>query len=97
MKNWIWTIIALILAGCVGASTSTSQPTQPQEVTNQLDQAQDEVVVPQEEVVPQASIMLDNFGPAPELNNEVWLNTDGPLRLADLRGKVVLLEMWTFS
>ena len=40
---------------------------------------------------------LPNLGPAPELTNEVWLNTDEPLRLADLRGKVVLLDMWTFG
>ena len=35
--------------------------------------------------------------PPTELYNETWLNTDQPLRLADLRGKVVLLEMWTFG
>jgi thiol-disulfide isomerase/thioredoxin len=40
---------------------------------------------------------LKDYGPAPELENEVWLNTDTPLRLADLRGQVVLLEMWTFD
>lgn len=40
---------------------------------------------------------LQDYGPAPELTNTVWLNTDGPLRLADLRGKVVGLEMWTFD
>lgn len=40
---------------------------------------------------------LADLGPAPELTNEVWLNAEGPLRLADLRGKVVLLEMWTFG
>jgi len=40
---------------------------------------------------------LSDLGRAPELSNEVWLNTDQPLRLAKLRGKVVLLEMWTFS
>ncbi len=40
---------------------------------------------------------LEDLGPAPELNNTVWLNVDHPLRLADLRGKVVLLEMWTFD
>lgn len=43
------------------------------------------------------SPVLPNHGPAPELTNEVWLNTDHPLRLTDLRGKVVLLEMWTFG
>lgn len=25
-----------------------------------------------------------------------WLNTTAPLRMADLRGKIVLLEFWTF-
>ena len=40
---------------------------------------------------------LPDLGPAPELNNKVWLNTDAPLHLSDLRGKVVGLEMWTFE
>ena len=40
---------------------------------------------------------LESKGPAPELVNETWLNTEGPLRLADLGDKVVLLEMWTFG
>lgn len=40
---------------------------------------------------------LPDLGPAPELTNNVWLNVDSPLRLADLRGKVVILEMWTFG
>lgn len=40
---------------------------------------------------------LRNFGAAPELHDGLWLNTDTPLKLADLRGKVVLLEMWTFD
>ena len=40
---------------------------------------------------------LPKLGEAPELANELWLNTPGPLRLADLRGQVVLLEMWTFG
>jgi thiol-disulfide isomerase/thioredoxin len=40
---------------------------------------------------------LPDLGAAPELTNEVWLNTDRPLRLTDLRGKVVLLDMWTFD
>jgi hypothetical protein len=38
-----------------------------------------------------------DLGPAPELNTDIWFNTETPLRLTDLRGKVVLLEMWTFG
>ncbi len=40
---------------------------------------------------------LPDMGPAPELTNETWLNVDAPLRLADLRGKVVAIDMWTFG
>jgi thiol-disulfide isomerase/thioredoxin len=40
---------------------------------------------------------LPDLGLAPELTNETWLNVDAPLRLADLRGKVVIVEMWTFG
>lgn len=40
---------------------------------------------------------LPDLGPAPELTNDTWLNVSSPLRLADLQGKVVLLEMWTFG
>ena len=25
-----------------------------------------------------------------------WLNTDGPLSLKDLRGKIVVLDFWTY-
>ena len=38
-----------------------------------------------------------DLGPAPELAGESWLNTVSPLRLSDLRGKVVLVDMWTFG
>jgi hypothetical protein len=40
---------------------------------------------------------LPDLGAAPELKNEVWLNSETPLRLADLSGKVVLLDMWTYG
>lgn len=33
---------------------------------------------------------------APEIITDTWLNT-GPLKLSDLRGKVVLVEFWTFG
>lgn len=42
-------------------------------------------------------VELPDLGSAPEIDNEIWLNTPEPLRIADLRGKVVLLEFWTFG
>ncbi|HTP00857.1 MAG TPA: redoxin domain-containing protein [Anaerolineales bacterium] len=40
---------------------------------------------------------LPDLGPAPELNNRTWINTPAPIHIADLRGKVVGIEMWTFD
>jgi len=40
---------------------------------------------------------LDDFGPAPEFAGiESWLNTE-PLTLDELRGKVVVIDFWTYS
>lgn len=47
----------------------------------------------QEAVMPD----LPDLGPAPEITNDVWINTDEPLTLASQRGKVVLVEFWTFG
>jgi thiol-disulfide isomerase/thioredoxin len=58
---------------------------------------------PQQESVQQTdpampkTASLPDLGPAPELTNDTWLNVDSPLRLAGLRGKVVIVEMWTFG
>lgn len=42
-------------------------------------------------------IELPDLGPAPELTNQVWLNTQAPLRIADLKGQVILIDFWTFG
>jgi thiol-disulfide isomerase/thioredoxin len=42
-------------------------------------------------------LVANDIGVAPEFTNDTWLNTSKPLRLADLRGQVVLLEFWTFG
>jgi len=46
---------------------------------------------------PELDSSLPDLGTAPELTNNVWLNAEKPLRLADLRGKVVAIDMWTFG
>ena len=40
---------------------------------------------------------LSDLGPAPDFANEVWINTDTALTLEALRGRVVLVEFWTFG
>ena len=44
-----------------------------------------------------SSASLPDLGPAPELTNKTWLNVNAPLRLAQLHGKVVAIDMWTFG
>jgi thiol-disulfide isomerase/thioredoxin len=44
-----------------------------------------------------STITVGDIGaPAPEITGQVWMNSE-PLRLADLKGKVVLVEFWTFG
>jgi hypothetical protein len=81
VKKLVLGLTALILFGC--ASQQSSPP-------------RSEVQPPTEEpALPKAA--LPDLGPAPELTNDTWLNVASPLRLADLRGKVVMIDMWTFG
>jgi hypothetical protein len=88
MKYWLLILVMIVLTGCT--KTALSQP-EKSENSNQMDQTKDDVA----SIHP--TVNLEDYGPAPELTNQVWLNVDQPLRLADLRGQVVLLEMWTFG
>jgi hypothetical protein len=54
-------------------------------------------IQPEPEVDTNTGAALPDLGAAPELTNDVWLNTTEPLRLANLRGNVVLIDMWTFG
>ena len=59
--------------------------------------ASNELNQPQTDSAMSNPASLPDLGPAPELTNDTWLNVDSPLRLVDLRGKVVIVEMWTFG
>ena len=39
----------------------------------------------------QGTVSAPDFDPGLD-----WLNTDGPLSLKDLRGKIVILDFWTY-
>lgn len=47
--------------------------------------------------MPMPALTVRSGGAAPELANTSWLNADHPLRLAELRGRVVLLNFWVFT
>lgn len=82
MKRWL-SVILLALAACGSQPVSGPQPVNGPE-------ASAPTLAPE--------VTLENYGPAPELTNTNWLNTDGQtLRLADLRGQVVAIDMWTFG
>ena len=92
------TRLTILLFMCMAACTST--PAQ-RSTTISTTQALASTPFPLTEPspTPEAAILsaYPNLGPAPEIVGEVWLNTEAPLHLADLRGKVILIDMWTFG
>lgn len=92
MIRWFgWCIAVLMLAGCSNYANDPLRQgglgsgSEIQDSTDNL------------EAQPTVQIALQDYGMAPELSNDVWINTERPLRLADLRGKVVLIDMWTYG
>ena len=82
MRHFLFAFLALLLFGCAALPATSASDAQTQ---------------PMEDASMPNHASLPDLGPAPELQNMIWLNTDSPLRLAGLRGKVVILEMWTFD
>lgn len=99
-------VLSLLLSGCSAPSLTTpaaqileQTPIQSQSIsqsqsTTQSQPLSDTVAV----LTPEQQLLasLPNRGAAPELFNETWLNSP-PLKLAELRGKVVLIKFWTFG
>lgn len=82
LRRWLIGIVGIILfSGC-------SMP-----LNNPSDLSSAELNQPNKT----GEVELGEYGFAPELTQSNWLNTDHPIRLADLKGKVVLLEFWTFG
>lgn len=82
----------------VSTTTETALETAGNTPAEEAEMAEEVMVEPQGPSPEQAALLtqMDVLGQPPELNNEVWLNSD-PLKLADLHGKVVLVEFWTFG
>jgi len=84
MKRWLWSLVGLglMVAACAPAGQAAPAAGAPGAS------------------IPEQENAVSNPSPdgplAPELKNEVWLNTE-PLAAADLRGKVVLIDFWTFG
>ena len=72
-----------------GARTATAEP----ELPVPPEQIEGETPMPDPTTL---ADLLPDLGDAPEINNEVWINSE-PLTMAALRGKVVLIEFWTFG
>ena len=83
VRRYLFGLLALVLFGCSTQQgiSSHQNEVQPQ-AEKPFDIAQDKPSMPKVASLP-------DLGPAPELTNDTWLNVDSPLRLADLRGKVV--------
>jgi thiol-disulfide isomerase/thioredoxin len=58
-----------------------------------------DAAAPAEPLPPPGPIRADlpDLGEARELTNDVWINAAEPVTLASQRGRVVLLEFWTFG
>ena len=83
MKRYVILVFAFALAACAAPAAPDQNAPAPSGAAQNVAAAQ--------------PASLPDLGPAPDLKGDVWLNTPKPLSPADLRGKVVLVDMWTFE
>ena len=83
MKTILLLILLLMLSACAPSKAQPSEGQMPSEA----------------EMPTPTSVRADlpDLGIAPELENQIWLNSEVPLRLGELKGQVVLIDMWTFG
>ncbi len=96
-------IMLLGMSGCVApealealATESAAQPVGAVEPDAALPESSGAEVAELTPAQLTALARITDYGPAPELVNDVWINSE-PLRLADLRGNVVIVEFWTYG
>jgi len=97
LKTTLLCLLGVGMAAC-SAGGDSADPAQTPTTTNGGVQVFSSGLVtpdPTPTLIPATAV--PNFGPAPEIENEVWLNTETALPLTSLRGKVVLVEFWTFG
>lgn len=84
MRRYFFGLLTLILVGCSAQQVSSSNE------SDTMPSTEESTTMPKVASLP-------DLGPAPELTNDIWLNVPSPLRIAELQGKVVIVEMWTFG
>lgn len=103
-RSAAWLALGFGLVACAASgepAAETNRPadpstTRPDEPVDSPTAAGEEPTAPPA-ATPPSTLVLPDLGPAPDITNEVWLNTDQPLNLDALRGRVVLVEFWTFG
>lgn len=84
-------VLALLAAACSGDAATTTT-----EAVPGANETPTTTAVP--ETPPQATPSYAGTVPAPEFPAGLdWINTPQPLQLGELRGKIVLLDFWTYG
>lgn len=90
-------VFALLTAGLVACRTD-NEPTSPANNAAEAESSTPAGTAEQDGDGTPAGRSFAGDVPAPDFPAGLdWLNTDGPLALADLRGKIVLLDFWTYG